>query len=81
MLIKCGISECLGRCGLLDLGFVGQSFTRCNGRFGEQQIMVRLDRFVADERWIDQFFEAHLDVYTDHCLLALFLKRKDPLNR
>ena len=50
--------ECLGRCGLLDLGFVGQRFTWCNGRFREQQTMVRLDKFVADERWIEQFFEA-----------------------
>nr|POE94116.1 hypothetical protein CFP56_47520 [Quercus suber] len=52
--------ECLSRCGLLDLGFVGQSFTWCNGRFGEQRTMVRLDRVVADERWIEQFSEAQL---------------------
>ena len=27
----------LSRCGLLDLGFVGQRYTWCNGRFGEQR--------------------------------------------
>ena len=26
--------ECLWQCGLLDLGFVGQSFTWCNERIG-----------------------------------------------
>ena len=74
--------ECLGRYGLLDLGFVGQSFMWCNGRFGEQRTMVRLDRFVVDERWINQFSEAHVQHISmsasDHCLLTLFLKKKRP---
>ena len=26
--------ECLSRCGLYDLGFIGQIFTRCNGQLG-----------------------------------------------
>nr|POF23049.1 hypothetical protein CFP56_15531 [Quercus suber] len=58
------------------------SFTWCNGRFGEQRTMVRLDRVVADERWIEQFSEAqvrHISMSaSDHCLLALFLKKKKP---
>lgn len=28
--------DCLNSCELHDLGFVGQSFTWCNGRFGDQ---------------------------------------------
>ena len=28
--------ECLSRCELIDLGFIGQKFTWCNGHFGEQ---------------------------------------------
>ena len=35
--------ECLSRCGLHDLGFVGQRYTWCNGRFGEQRTKLRLD--------------------------------------
>ena len=74
--------ECLGRCGLLDLGFMGQSFTWCNGRFREQRKMVRLDRFVADERWIEKFSKAqvrHISMSaSNHCLLALFLQKKRP---
>ena len=28
--------ECLSRCELIDLRFIGQKFTWCNGHFGEQ---------------------------------------------
>ena len=41
--------ECLFDCGLIDLGFVGQCSTWCNGRIGEQRTLVRLDRMVANE--------------------------------
>ena len=41
--------ECLSNCGLIDLGFVGQRSTWCNGRIGEQRTLVRLDRMVANE--------------------------------
>ena len=44
--------------------------------------MVRLDRFVADERWIEQFSEAQVQHIlmsaSNHCLLALFLQKKRP---
>ena len=75
--------ECLNEYGLFDLGFVGQRFTWCNGRFGEQRTLVRLDRVVADERWMELFPEAQVQHFSmsasDHCLLALFLRKKKPI--
>ena len=69
-------------CGLNDLGFVGSRFTWCNGRFGDQRTLVRLDRVVANEGWLANFSEAqvhHVSMATsDHCLLALFLRKKVP---
>ena len=44
--------DVLSRCGLVDLGFVGQKYTWCNGRHGEHRTLLRLDRMVANEAWI-----------------------------
>lgn len=80
--------ECLNACGLIDLGFVWQRFTWCNGRLGEQRTLIRLDRMVANEKWVEQFPEArvhHISMsVSDHCMLALFLtkiKRPKPTKR
>ena len=40
--------DALNVCGLSDLGFIGQRYTWCNGRFGNQRTFLRLDRFVAN---------------------------------
>ena len=72
-----GFRECLSDCGLIDLGFVGQRFTRCNGRIGEQRTLVRLDRIVANEDWLNLFPEAKVFHRTmaasNRCLLNLSL--------
>ena len=72
--------ECLSLCGLIDLGFVGQRFTWCNGRFGDQRTLIRLDRMVANGKWVEQFPEAQVHHFSmsasDHCMLVLFLTRK-----
>ena len=71
--------NCLSLCGLFDLGFMGQRFTCCNGRFGEQRTLVILDRMLANKRWIEQFPEAQVThvsmVALDHCLLHLSLMK------
>ncbi|XP_030936732.1 uncharacterized protein LOC115961994 [Quercus lobata] len=72
--------ECLSDCGLIDLGFVGQRFTWCNGRIGEQRTRVRLDRMVANEEWRKMFPEARVIhramAASDHCLLNLSLRQR-----
>lgn len=59
------------------MGFVGQRFTWCNERLGEQRTVIRLDRMVANEEWRELFPEAkvhHVSMPTlDHFLLALYL--------
>ena len=52
--------DCLDRCGLFDLGFVGQRFTWCNGRHGDQRTKLRLDRMVANEDWLRLHPEANV---------------------
>ena len=55
--------NCLSYCGLFDLGFVGQRFTWCNERFGEQRTLVRLDRMLANEKWLGKFPTAQVRQY------------------
>ena len=73
-----GFRNCLCNCGLLDMGFVGQRFTWCNGRIGEQRTLVRLDRMVANEEWLSLFPEAKVFhksmAASDHCLLSMYLR-------
>ena len=75
----------LSRCGLFYLGFVGQRFTWCNGWFGEQRNLLRLDKMVANEAWVQIFPEAKvhhiLMSASDHCLLAMFFNRNQPHKR
>ena len=77
-----GFRECLSRCGLFDLSFVGQSFTWCNGHLGEQRMLLRLDRMVANANWMELFQEARVHYFSmsssDHCLLLLILKKGQP---
>ncbi|KAL8489658.1 hypothetical protein ACS0TY_025528 [Phlomoides rotata] len=55
---------------LQDLGFNGNKFTWTNGRAGEDNIQVRLDRAMANSSWRLRFSEAnvlHLPRYkSDH---------------
>lgn len=73
-------SECLSRCELHDLGFIGQHYNWCNERFGDQRTLIKLDRMVANKAWMRIFLEArvqHVSMsISDHYLLALSLARR-----
>lgn len=74
--------ETVSHCGLLDLGLVGQKYTWCNGRFGDQRTLVRLDRMFANESWKEEYpnmIVYHVSMAAfDHCLLVLGLKGSKP---
>ena len=64
--------------GLADLGFSRQHFTWCNCRLGEERTLIKLDRMVANNEWMDLFLDAkvqHRSMSTlDHYLLILYPK-------
>jgi len=72
--------DVLADCGLTDLGFVGLPFTYDNGRDGNANVKVRLDRAVAKTRWRDLFNDATLhhlvSSRSDHCPLLLEIKKE-----
>ena len=74
--------ELLNVCGLFDLGFIGQRYTWCNGRFGDQCTLLRLDRMVVNDGWRAKFPKAKVyHVFmaaSNHCLLALSIKKNNP---
>ncbi|KAK4567946.1 hypothetical protein RGQ29_003635 [Quercus rubra] len=74
--------DCLNRCGLFNLGFVGQRYTWCNRRFEKQRTKLKLDRMVVSESWSEKFPDAIVHHYTmsvsNHCLLTLYLHCRQP---
>jgi hypothetical protein len=73
--------DALNDCDLVDLGFVGLPFTYDNGRGGDANVKVRLDRAVADIAWRDLFGDATLrhlvSSRSDHCRLLLEARKED----
>ena len=49
-------------CGLMDLGSCGPRMTWTNGRFGLTNMLVRLDRALANANWRAMFPEATVRV-------------------
>lgn len=65
--------ECLDDCGLKDLGYNGDVFTRCNRRCLGNQILKILDRFVTNLSFHDFVVNTgvyHLDWF-DHRAIEL----------
>lgn len=49
--------NCLDACGLQDLGFHGTKFTWTNKRDSGSVVQERIDRAVANAKWLDRFPE------------------------
>lgn len=61
--------------GFVDLGYVGASYTWCNGQHGSHRIKEQIDKGYATADWTSLFPHAlvsHLPHTTsDHCLILL----------
>ncbi|TXG67121.1 hypothetical protein EZV62_008396 [Acer yangbiense] len=55
------LKEVVEECNLVDLGFLGPRLTWNNKREGKNNIQERLDMFLANESWRDQFWNAQLE--------------------
>jgi hypothetical protein len=73
-----GFREVVQYCGFTDLGFSGAPFTWDNRRDGVHNIKVRLDRALADEKWLDLFGDSvvsHVQTTaSDHCAIKVELQ-------
>ncbi|KAL9675743.1 hypothetical protein QQ045_003949 [Rhodiola kirilowii] len=69
--------QCLEDCGLMDVCFIGETFTYSNRRRGDYEVKARLDRFVANCGWRTAFPQAvvkHGFVNSsDHCPIVLLV--------
>lgn len=76
--------DMLSVCDLHDLGFCGLPYTWDNGRSGNANVLVRLDRAVADPEWRDIYSDARvhhlISSRSDHCPVLVEL-RKDAWER
>lgn len=75
-----GFTDTLQECGLVDLGFVGENYTREKSRGQHNWIQERLDRGVANHAWSELFPSAKVQVIEvatlDHLPLYLQLNRQ-----
>ncbi|KAK1554997.1 hypothetical protein Q3G72_020206 [Acer saccharum] len=62
--------QAIDDCELTDLGYSGPNYTWNNKREGKDNIQQRLDRFLANQQWIDSFLQVtvkHLGFFvSDH---------------
>ncbi|KAM7273832.1 hypothetical protein ACFE04_028496 [Oxalis oulophora] len=77
--VEAGIfKDCVSKCGLADVPFVGPPFTWNNRRKGEGFIQARLDRVLANKGWAELFSQAvvlhHSDYVSDHLPLIIHSK-------
>jgi hypothetical protein len=77
-----GFREAVDYCGFSDLGYSGLPYTWDNKQEGERNVKVRLDRGLADEKFLDRFaFTEVTHVQTsesDHCALLIEIANQAP---
>lgn len=75
-----GFTDVINECGVMDLGFVDNEFTREKSRGSAIWIQERQDRGCANQGWRDLFMSAEIKVLkvstSYHSPLFLELKRK-----
>lgn len=80
-------SDALEDCGLREISYVGDNFTWCNKRQGDDRILARLDRFLCNFKWNLLFPSAvvqnHIYLSYDHrpIFLRLSQVRKNCWNK
>jgi hypothetical protein len=77
--------DALTFCDLHDLGFSGLPYMWDIGRSGNANVLVRLDRAVADPTWQEIYSDARvwhlISSRSDHCLVQVELTRDAWENR
>ena len=79
--------DCLDRCSMMDLGFLGPRYTWTNKRDINNLILERIDRFFMNPKWCALYSEAkitHLPrCHSDHCpvILETYPGRATPFTR
>ncbi|KAF9621696.1 hypothetical protein IFM89_026589 [Coptis chinensis] len=72
--------EMVYNCGLIDVGYVGNIFTWCNGQEGLSRMYQRLDRVLCNPFWRTSFAEAQVihisTIHSDHKILLVQLHPK-----
>lgn len=62
--------EALDHCNLRNLGWTRRKYNWCNGRDGQARIWERLDRFAANQEWINLILRMKVTqrfaTYSDH---------------
>ena len=67
--------EAIDACSLHDLGFEGYRFSWQNGRSGDTNVQVQLDRFCGNSEWLNDWPQTSVSYlvssYSDHCPILL----------
>ncbi|XP_057247778.1 uncharacterized protein LOC130589994 [Beta vulgaris subsp. vulgaris] len=69
--------QCIRLCQIQDLPFSGPYYTWSNKQEGDQRVFSKIDRVLANSRWVDKFSNANvmftLEGISDHCAGVLKL--------
>ncbi|XP_042988712.1 uncharacterized protein LOC122316247 [Carya illinoinensis] len=77
--------QLLDDCSFVDLGFMGPPFTWCNKRDVQHTVSERLDRYLANQGWIDWFPGFRVvhgsSASSDHLPILLYSRREKSSKR